>query len=70
MELNPFREAAGCAATQEFSNVLWNAKFHFRVHDSSPLASILSQINPVHTTAIYVRTIIIVFSHISFFSRR
>jgi hypothetical protein len=27
MELSPSQEAASCAATQEFPNVLWNQKF-------------------------------------------
>jgi hypothetical protein len=50
-------EVGSCATTQEFSNILWNPKVHFRVLESPPLVPILSQISPVHTTLSYLSKI-------------
>ena len=36
-------------ASQEIFHVLWNAKFHYCVHNSQPLVLALSQINLAYT---------------------
>jgi hypothetical protein len=50
------REATRCAATQ-FHRILWDPKFHYRIHESSPPVPILSQTNPVHITQSYLQRV-------------
>jgi hypothetical protein len=57
--LSPSWEAANCATTQEFPNILRNPKDHYRVHRSPPLVPILSQIHPVHTIPSYLSKILL-----------
>jgi hypothetical protein len=57
MEVNPSREAANCAATQELPSILWDPKVHYRAHKSPLLVLILSQIDPIHTIPSYLSKI-------------
>jgi hypothetical protein len=60
----PIENPAVIQATQEFSNIIWNLKFHYHVHRSLPHVPILSQMNSVHTTSFYfLRSTLILFSH-------
>jgi hypothetical protein len=57
MELRLSWEAASCAATQEFPNILWNPKVHYGVEKSPPLVPIVCHINPVYTISSYLSKI-------------
>jgi hypothetical protein len=62
MELSPSWEAAYCAAAQELPSILGNPEVHYRVHKSSPLVPILSQIDPIHTIPSYLSKIHLILS--------
>jgi hypothetical protein len=64
MELSPSWEATNCAATQELSSILWHAKVHYRTQKSPPLVPFLSQIDPVHIISSYLRSILILSTHL------
>jgi hypothetical protein len=61
-EMSTSSGAANCAATQEPPSILWNPKFQYRIHKSSPLIPILSHINPIHTIPSYKPKIILILS--------
>jgi hypothetical protein len=64
MSLSSPWQVTGCAAIQELLSNLWNPKIHYYVNKSLPLVSVLSQINPVHTTPSYLRSIITLSTHL------
>jgi hypothetical protein len=64
MELCCSWEAANCAAIQELPNILCDPKIYYRVYKSTHLVPIMSHINPVHTTQSYLRSILILSTHL------
>jgi hypothetical protein len=66
MELSPCWVAASRSDTQEFLNILWNPKVHYRVHKSPLLVRMRSQLNSVHTTQAYfsLKSILMLFFHL------
>jgi len=65
MEHSPSSEAESHSASQEILRLLWNPKFHSRVHKILPLDPILSQIHQVHTFPPYfLKTHSSIFSHL------
>jgi len=48
-EQNPSWEAIRFSASQEIPLILWNPKFHYRIHECPPPVPIPNQLDTVHT---------------------
>jgi hypothetical protein len=65
MELSLSWGATTCSTTQDLPSILWNLKLHYRVLESPPLALMLRQTIPVHTShSVSLRSISTLFSHL------
>jgi hypothetical protein len=53
MEHSPSLEAKSHSVSQEITHLLWNPKFHYRVHKNQPLDPVLSQVKSVHSLQPY-----------------
>jgi hypothetical protein len=54
MEQSLSWEVASCSAIQEFPQILWIPKAHYRVLKSLPMVPILSHIKLAHSTPSYL----------------
>jgi hypothetical protein len=65
MELSTAKEATSCAATQELLTILMNPKVHYCIPKSpTTLGPILNEVNPIHTTPSFIRSILILFAYL------
>jgi hypothetical protein len=64
MELSPSWEATNCTAIQELTSILLNPKVLYCAHKIPPNGAVLNQINPIHTTPSYLRSILILSTHL------
>lgn len=52
-EQSPSCKANISSAFEKIPRILWSRGFHYRVHQGHPLASSVSQINPIHNLEYY-----------------
>ena len=55
MEHSPSSEAKSSLANREIPRLLWNAKFLYHIHNSSPLVPVLSEVNPFHAATLFLK---------------
>jgi hypothetical protein len=63
IECSPSSEADICSPRQEIPRLLYDPTVHYRVRNSPPVASICSQMNPIHITTTSLSSILNTFPY-------
>jgi hypothetical protein len=64
LSCNSFHGTEPFLRSHQLPSILSNPTFHYSVHNDPPLVPVLSQINAIHTTLSYLRTILILFTNL------
>jgi hypothetical protein len=62
MKQSPFSQVISSSANQQIPRIVYNQKVNHHAQKSAPFFLILSQINPVHATLFFLKSVLILSS--------